>query len=389
MGHLVTSEGLLPSPEKLSTIKDAKVPQNVTELKAYLGLVNYYNKFVPRLSSKLKCLYALLKKNAQFNWTNDCDEAFRASKENLLHANLLTYYDPRKPLVVVTDASSYGLGGVLAQIENNSERPVCFTSFSLNDAQKGYPILHLEALALVCVIKKFHKFLFGQKFKVYTDHKPLLGIFGKEGKHSIYVTRLQRYIMELSIYNFEIEYRPAAKMGNADFCSRFPTNQKVPTYLEQNAIKSLNSSNEFPLDYSLISKETKSDKTLAKLTEFVTFGWPQKVPSGFKNFYAQKDVLEEVDGVLLVENKVIIPETLKMNILELLHANHGGMVKMKRLARTVVFWHGINVDIEAYVKRCSTCAKMEVVPKPKITGSWIPTTRPFSRIHADFFLFRW
>ncbi|XP_062698523.1 uncharacterized protein K02A2.6-like [Aedes albopictus] len=387
LGHLITDEGLLPSPEKLSTIKDAKVPRNVTELKAYLGLVNYYNKFIPNLSSKLKCLYALLKKNAHFNWTNDCDKVFTESKENLLNANLLTFYDPRKPLVVVTDASSYGLGGVLAQVENNTERPVCFTSFSLNDAQKRYPILHLEALALVCVIKKFHKFLFGQRFKVYTDHKPLLGIFGKEGKHSIYVTRLQRYIMELSIYNFEIEYRPAAKMGNADFCSRFPINQKVPTYLEQNAIQNLNFSNEFPLDYSLIARETKSDNFLSKLSEFVTLGWPKKIPNGFKNFFAQKDILEMVDGVLLVENKVIIPETLKMKILKLLHANHGGMVKMKKLARTVVFWHGINADIEAYVKHCDTCTKMEVVPKPKQTGTWLPTTRPFSRLHADFFHF--
>lgn len=107
------------------------------------------------------------------------------SKESLLNANLLTFYDPNKPLVVVSDASSYGLGGVLAQIEDNIEKPICFTSFSLNDAQKRYPILHLEALALVCVIKKFHKFLFGQRFKVYTDHKPLLGIFGKEGQHSV------------------------------------------------------------------------------------------------------------------------------------------------------------------------------------------------------------
>ena len=78
-----------------------------------------------------------------YKWTNDCDLAFNESKNKLLEANILTFYDPRKPLIVVTDASSYGLGGVLAQIENGIEKPVCFTSFSLNPAQKNYPILHL------------------------------------------------------------------------------------------------------------------------------------------------------------------------------------------------------------------------------------------------------
>lgn len=388
LGHVISSEGLLPSPEKLSTIKEAKVPQNVTELKAYLGLINYYNKFVPNLSSKLRNLYALLKKNTVFKWTEECDEAFKVSKKSLLNANLLTFYDPKKPLVVVTDASSYGLGGVLGQIEDNMEKPICFTSFSLNDAQKRYPILHLEALALVCVIKKFHKFLFGQKFKIYTDHKPLLGIFGKEGKHSLYVTRLQRYIMELSIYDFEIEYRPAAKMGNADFCSRFPIDQKVPAYLDQDAIKSLNFSNEFPLDYSLISKETKQDIILSQLINFVTTGWPKNVPKPFKNYFAHKEKLEVVEEILLLEDKVIIPEILKTGILKLLHANHGGMVQMKKIARRAVYWPDMNSDIESFVKRCGPCAQMEIVPKPKDKGSWIPTTRPFSRIHADFFYFQ-
>ncbi|XP_055604884.1 uncharacterized protein K02A2.6-like [Uranotaenia lowii] len=387
LGHLITKDGLRPSPEKISTIAKAKAPENVTELKAYLGLINYYNRFIPNLSSKLRCLYDLLKKNTHFNWTEQCNQAFLHSKNTLLNANILDYYDPKKSLVVITDASTYGLGGVLAQIDNGVEKPVCFTSFSLNSAQQKYPILHLEALALVCVIKKFHKFLFGQPFVVYTDHKPLLGIFGKEGKHSLYVTRLQRYLLELSIYNFEVRYRPGHKMGNADFCSRFPLEQKIPSSLDQDHVYSINFSSEMPLNFCSIAKETSSDKCLSKIIEYLNQGWPKKLDMETKEFHGLKSKLHLEQGVLLMDGKVIIPSSLKDDIMNLLHSNHEGIIKMKKLARKYVYWRKINEDIENFVKCCATCAKMETKINSSQNEPWTPTTRPFSRLHADFFHF--
>lgn len=141
------------------------------------------------------------------------------------------------------------------------EKPICFTSFTLNEAQRKYRILHLEALAVVSCVKKFHKYLYGQHFMIYTDHKPLLGVFGKEGKHSIFVTRLQRFIMELSIYSFEIKYRPSRRMGNADFCSRFPLSCPVPRNLDN----SLNFTTELPMGFKIIAEETKKDVLLLQI----------------------------------------------------------------------------------------------------------------------------
>lgn len=227
LGHVISNNGLLPCKDKLDTIKNAKNPVNVTELKSFLGLINYYNKFIPHLSSKLYHLYNLLRNGVKFVWDENCLKAFEKCKSSLINADFLEFYDPNKPIVIVSDASSYGLGGVIAHIVDGVEKPIGFTSFSLNDAQKSYPILHLEALALVCTVKKFHKYLYGQKFQIFTDHKPLVGIFGKSGRNSIYVTRLQRFILELSIYDYDIQYRCSAKMGNADFCSRFPLDQNI------------------------------------------------------------------------------------------------------------------------------------------------------------------
>ena len=387
LGHILSDRGLLPCPEKVETIRKAKIPNNVSELKAFLGLVNYYGKFIPNLSSRLSCLYSLLKKDVKFVWDSDCSRVFEDCKQALLSSKLLEFYDPRKPVVVVTDACSYGLGGVIAHQIKNEERPISFVSFSLTNAQKSYPILHLEALAVVSTIKKFHKFLFGKKFTVYTDHKPLIGIFGKEGKNTLFVTRLQRYVMELSIYDFDIVYRPSTKMGNADFCSRFPLPENVPLSLQKEYIKSLNVSNEFPLDHALIASESQKDPFLQKIVYYMKHGWPQKLDRSFLDVYAQHQDLEVVEGCLLYQDRVVIPDSLQKKILRLLHKNHSGITKIKQMARRTVYWHGMSIDIENFVKTCSVCCQMNVVPKQVPHSNWIPTTKPFTRIHADFFYF--
>ncbi|XP_058457114.1 uncharacterized protein K02A2.6-like [Malaya genurostris] len=387
LGHVISENGLLPCPDKLATIREAAVPKNVTELKSFLGLVNYYGKFIPHLSSKISYLYRLLKKDVKYVWDENSDKAFVRCKNELLNANILEFYDPMKPIVVVSDASGIGLGGVIAHEIDGVEKPISFTSFSLNKAQMKYPILHLEALALVCTVKKFHKFLYGQKFVIYTDHKPLVGIFGKTEKNAIFVTRLQRYVLEMAIYDFDIIYRPSEKMGNADFCSRFPLKQIVPEQLDKDTIKSINFSQEFPVDFSQVANETRLDEFLQQVVHFIQNGWPARIDKRYAHIFSNRIDLEFVGNCLLFQDRVLIPKSMHSGILKLLHANHSGVVKMKQLARRSVFWFGINSDIEKYVGVCESCRRMAVVPKPKVVSAWIPTKRPFSRIHADFFHF--
>ncbi|XP_058819450.1 uncharacterized protein K02A2.6-like isoform X1 [Topomyia yanbarensis] len=387
LGHIISEKGLLPCPSKISTIKEAKVPKNVQELKSFLGLINYYHKFIPHLSSKLYYLYNLLKNDTKYVWDANCDKAFEESKKSLIATNFLEFFDPNKPIVVVADASSYGLGGVIAHTIDGIEKPICFTSFSLNSAQKNYPILHLEALALVSTIKKFHKYLYGQKFFVFTDHKPLVGIFGKEGGNSLFVTRLHRYILEISIYNFEIQYRPSAKMGNADFCSRFPLEQKIPEEYDKEFVRSINFTKELPIDHIKIGQMTNGDEFLQTIIRYIRCGWPKRVDKRFINVFSNHQELEIVDECLMYQNRVVIPQLMQNETLKLLHANHAGMVKMKQLARRSVYWYGLNSDIERFVKSCHECNSMAIEPNSKVESKWIPTIRPFSRIHIDFFHF--
>ena len=138
LGHRITAEGLRPTPEKTQAIVNAPAPQSVSQLKSFLGLVNYYAKFLPNLSSALAPLYSLLQKHVEWSWGKDQEEAFQRAKQLLTSSNVLAHYDPTRELLAC-DASPYGIGAVLSQVmANGSDKPVAFASRSLTPSEKRY-----------------------------------------------------------------------------------------------------------------------------------------------------------------------------------------------------------------------------------------------------------
>ena len=190
LGHRVDKEGFHPVEAKVQAIKDVPSPTNITELKSFLGMINFYGKFLPNLSSSLEPLHKLLRKEKQWKWGKCQQEAFQAAKDLLQSSHLLVHYDPEKELVVSCDASPYGIGAVLAHVmEDGSEKPVAYASRTLSKAERGYSQLDKEELAMLFAVKKFHQFLYGRHFKIYTDHKPLLGLLSPEKATPIIASR--------------------------------------------------------------------------------------------------------------------------------------------------------------------------------------------------------
>ena len=222
LGHQINASGIQTTPDKIDAVVKAPPPENATELRSFLGLVNYYGKFVPHLSTVLHPLNHLLKDNVKWSWTQECSESFSRAKEELASARVLTHYDPKLPLNMAADASAYGVGAVLSHVfPDGTERPVAFASRTLSPSEKNYAQVEKEALSLIFGVKKFHQYLYGRRFTLVTDHKPLTAILGpKKGIPSLAAARLQRWAILLSAYEYSIAYKPSLEHSNADGLSR-------------------------------------------------------------------------------------------------------------------------------------------------------------------------
>jgi len=171
--------------ERVNAIAQVKTPENVYQLKAFLGLVNYYGKFFRNMSSLASPLYSLLKANVKFYWGPEQNKAFINIKNHLMSKTILTHYDTTLELVLACDASPNGIGAVLShRSPNREEKPIAFASRTLSKSEQGCSQLDKEALALVFGVKYFHQYLYGRPFILKTDHKPLISIFGEKKRDS-------------------------------------------------------------------------------------------------------------------------------------------------------------------------------------------------------------
>ena len=153
LGHTIGAEGIHPVPKKVEAIKKAPSPTNVTEFRAYLGLLTYYGKFLPNVSSVLAPLYKLLRNDYPWQWTAEEEKAFCASKELLISSQFLVHFNPTLKLMLACDASAYGVSAVLAHLmPDGSERPIAYASQTLSKAERNYSQLEKEGLACVFIV---------------------------------------------------------------------------------------------------------------------------------------------------------------------------------------------------------------------------------------------
>lgn len=196
-----------------------RIPKNTKEVRSFLGLINYYGKFI---LNRLWAPFEALIKNVSFIWTSKLQKAFEDIKSILTGLFLLAYYDPRQTLIVTADASSIGIGGVLLHLDGNV-KAVFHMSKALTKAQQNYSQIKKEALALVTAVERFRKFIYGRHFVLQTDHCSLLALFKTsktKGLDTCTANRLKRWALRLIGYDFEIEYINTEKFEQADALSR-------------------------------------------------------------------------------------------------------------------------------------------------------------------------
>lgn len=389
LGYIISKDGVKVDPSKVEAISKIPRPQNVTELRSFLGLVNFYAKFVRNLSTVLSPLYDLLRKGVEWRWSKNCEAAFNTIKRILTSAEVLTHYDQNKPLTLTCDASARGIGGVLTQPREGAgaggERPVAYVSRSLNDAERNYSQIDKEALAIIFCLEKLHQFLYGRKFTLRTDHKPLVSIFGpKQGIPAMVASRLQRWAIKLSAYTYDIEY-VSTKDNGADGLSRLPV---MSRHMEQNLPEQTYlhfAENDLLLDSNDIKTYTQKDPLLCRVLSYIRHGWPKE--SEIKNlqpYFNRRQELYEELGCVMWGHRVVVPQGCRERVLSTLHESHMGIVKTKAIARSYVWWPGIDEAVEGLCRQCGVCAAEADAPPRHSPCPWPWPSKPWSRVHLDF-----
>lgn len=216
LGHLITGEGIRPDPEKITCIQALAAPKNPKGIKSFLGMIGYYRRFIPDFAEKAKPLTSLLKKSIKFHWSLECEKGFQDLKREITKYPILRYPDFEEPFNITTDASCLAISAVLSQGSPGQDCPIAFASRTLLDAETRYSTSEQELLAIVWGIEHFRPYVYGTRFKVFTDHRPLVYLMNVKDPNS----RLIRWKLRLSSYDFEIIHTKGKDNVVADHLSR-------------------------------------------------------------------------------------------------------------------------------------------------------------------------
>uniref|UniRef100_A0A131XQ90 RNA-directed DNA polymerase n=1 Tax=Ixodes ricinus TaxID=34613 RepID=A0A131XQ90_IXORI len=386
LGHLINADGVHPSPSKTEAIHEAPAPSSKKELQSFLGLINFYSRFLKGKAELAEPLHRLLDKGSAWSWNREHQKAFCDLKKLLASDAVLVPYDPQRPVVLSCDASPVGVGAVLAHREaDGTERPIAYASKTLGSSERNYAQIDREGLAVVYGVKKFHQYLAGRSFTILTDHQPLLGLFNRDKRIPEVVSpRMLRWILLLAAYDYSIEHRPGPRNGNADALSRLPKPGHGDESQPPGDVLLLEAIEFPPLRATDIADLTKKDAVLSRVKNWILSGWPSTKVDTYAAYEVRKAELSLHRDCILWGSRVVIPEAARKAVLELLHANHPGMTAMKASARSLMWWPKMDQEIEDFVRRCDRCQSNRQSDAKAPVHFWIKPDQPWSRLQIDF-----
>ena len=360
LGHRISPKGVRPLPSKVSAVQEFPVPTTVKALQEFIGMINYYHRFVPALAAIMTPLYTVLHgKPKSLQWGPPQETAFQAAKDALAVATYLQFPVPSSPLILTTDASDIAMGAVLQQDIQGRHQPIAFFSRKLSPTEVRYSTFDRELLAVYSAVRHFKHFLQGAIFTIQTDHLPLVHAISK--KTDPVSARQQRHLSAISEYNCTLRHVPGKKNPVADALSRISISA-VSTGIDYRQLAEL-------------QQQHTNDPELHD--DSSSLEW-HSVP------------LDESDTSILCDissgrPRPWIPPPLRHQVFDVIHGiSHPSARATTRLLRQKFVWHGLAKDAKSWARSCLACQSSKVHRHTESgVGTFHIPERRFSHIHID------
>ena len=388
-GFVFSKQGMHPDPDKLNEIKTMPAPEDVKALQSFLGLMNYFKRFIPQYSTLTHPLRKLLHKDTKFEWSEDCKSAFDELRNALTSQSCLGYFDQSKEITVYTDASPVGISAIIVQNTPTKQdhKLISYSSRSLTSTEQRYSQIERECLAIVYACEHNKLYLYGRDFKILCDHKPIVNLLNNP--NSTVPLRIERMTLRLQGYSFDLQH-VRGEDNISDYPSRHPADSfsqdiyKIEKYI--NFVANYACPNAISIDD--IKKATQNSPTLQIIADLIRQNsWhkldqPLRYPeiraqlqklTPYRNVKEQLTVNESSD-LILKSNRIVIPGSFENIIIKLAHDGHLGITKTKALIRSKVYFPNMDEKLENYIRHCAACqvqtkpippAKLSITPTPE------------------------
>ena len=402
LGHIVSTDGVATDPSKTEAVSKWPIPQNRKEVQQFLGLANYYRRFVKDFALISKPLQRLTEKNAPFEWTIGCQNAFDELRKRLVSSPVLAYPDYERRFILDTDASDVGIGAVLSQVSDcGSERVIAYASRSLTRPEQRYCVTRKELLAVVEFVHHFRQYLLGREFTLRTDHGSLVWIRNFKEPEG----QLARWLERLQEYNFTVVHRQGLRHCNADALSRVPCRQcgRDEDIESENTVMVGVVSNPFQKYTPAEMRQMQlDDTTIQPVHCAVSCGQPtspdivKSWSRGSRLLMQHWDALCIYDGILWKKcvdgsrrfQQLVLPAKLQVDALRDLHqgavGGHIGEEKMKHRLKVRFYWPGCTEAVGEWCRNCISCTtRKTVAPKRRAPLQTIKAGYPMQIVSVD------
>ena len=390
LGHLVNASGIQPLPDKVTAIEDWPTPRCLRDVRAFIGLIGYYRRFIKGFATLAEPLTRLSRKGTRFVWTQELDEAFHSLKRAMLNVPILAFPYPNRPCVLDTDSSDVSYGSVLSQVIDGVERPIAFFSRVMSSTQMNYCTTRRELLAVIASLQHFRHYLLGVPVILRTDHHSLKWLRTFKKPEGI----LARWIETLSEFEITIEHRPGRIHSNADGLSRQRCKQCWGKVVKERPVDELARADDCaaPLGMHTLQLQPElsdqditqlqvDDSVLVTVREWLISDFDpslddlRKLPPEGRKLWSLRHDLAMVNSVLIRNTQIgpqlIVPSSLRRRLFDQVHsgplAAHLGPERTLTQLRQSYYWPGMAKDIKSWYAACDVCNRSKG-PPPRAHG---------------------